>query len=400
MKIAVYESRLANFGGGGRHALMLALALAESHDVEFWHDGPLDPAEIQARWNASVESLRLREVPADDAAVSALTAGFEGFINAAQGRFVRPRARRSAFLSFFPTGVDLSPSGRARWAVGSLIRATGLAGALPAGLRERLRTLPTRAEIRALAAYDVIIANSEYSRRWVRHYWHRDSQVLYPPIEMLRPLPKENIILHVGRFFVGGHNKKHDVLVDAFRALLARLPAGEPWELHLAGGITPGVEHQAYADRIRDLATGLPVRIHHGINHAALAALYGRARIYWHATGYGVDLRRYPDQAEHFGMSIAEAMSAGAVPVVFAAGGPAEIIAPGQDGLVWRTPEALVKDTLELIQQPNRRALMSAAAIIRSRNFETRAFMRRARAMWNSITQRHPADTIAPSNDR
>jgi glycosyltransferase involved in cell wall biosynthesis len=385
MKIAVYESRLANFGGGGRHALMLALALAEAHTVELWHDGPVDPAAIQARWNVSTERLRLREVPPNDAAVSALTAELDGFINAAQGRFVRPRARRSAFLSFFPTGIDLSPSGRARWALGVLIRAAGLAGALPAGLRARLRTLPTRAEIHALAAYDAILANSEYSRRWVRHYWRRDSQVLYPPIDMLQPGIKENIILHVGRFFVGGHNKKHDVLVDAFRALLARLPIGESWELHLAGGITPGVDHLAYADRIRDLAAGLPVRIHHGIDHAALAALYGRARIYWHATGYGVDLRRYPDQAEHFGMSIAEAMSAGAVPVVFAEGGPAEIITPGHDGLVWRKVEALVDDTLALIREPARQAAMAAAAITRSRDFETQAFMRRARKLWRDV---------------
>jgi glycosyltransferase involved in cell wall biosynthesis len=387
MKIAVYDSRLAFFGGGGRHAMMLALALAEAHEVEFWHDGAVDPAIIRARWNLSVEGLRLREVPPDDAAVSVLTAGLDGFINASDARFVLPRARRSAFLSFFPSGVDLSLSGRARWTVGSLVRATNLGGALPAGLRERLRTLPTRADIQALAAYHAIIANSEYTRRWVRHYWQRDSQVLYPPIEMLQPLPKENLILHVGRFFVGGHAKRHDVLIDAFRALLARRLSGERWELHLVGNITPGAEHQAYADRIHDLAEGLPVSIHHGIDHAALATLYGRARIYWHATGYGVDLDRYPDQAEHFGMSVAEAMSAGAVPVVFAAGGPVEIITPGRNGLVWQTPAGLVEGTFRLIQEPAEQARMAAAAIMRSRDFETSAFRRRARTVWNAVSQ-------------
>jgi len=388
MRIAVYESRLANFGGGGRHALMAALALAEAHEVEFWHEGAVDPAGLQARWNVSVESLRLRVVPPDDAAISVRTAGFDGFVNAAQGRFVRPRARHSAFLSFFPTGVDLSLAGRARWMAGSLIRAANLGGALPTGMRERLRTLPTRAEIQALAAYDAVFANSEYSRRWVKHYWRRDSQVLYPPIELLHPGTKQNIILHVGRFFIGGHNKKHDVLIDAFRELLTRLPSGEGWELHLAGGITPGAEHQAYADRIRDMAAGLPVHIHHGIDHLALAGLFGRARIYWHATGYGADLQRYPDQAEHFGMSIAEAMSAGAVPVVFAAGGPAEIITPRRDGLVWQTPTALVEETLGLIMGPELQARMAAAAIARSRDFETRAFMRRAREVWADVVRR------------
>lgn len=387
MKIAVYESRLANLGGGGRHALMAALALAESHEVEFWHDHPVDPAVLQERWNVSIESLTMREMPHDDAFVSAMTAGLDGFINAAQGRFIQPRARHSAFLSFFPTGVDLSLSGRTRWMAGTLIRAAGLGGLLPARLQQRLATLPTWSEIQALAAYDAIFANSEYTRRWVRHYWHRDSLVLHPPIEMLPPLPKENIILHVGRFFVGGHNKKHDVLVEGFRALLARLPAGERWELFLAGSITPGANHQAYADRIRDLASGLPVRIHLALDHAALATLFGRARIYWHATGYGADLRRSPDQAEHFGMSIVEAMSAGAVPVVFAEGGPAEIITPGQDGLVWRTRESLVEETLELIRRPDRLATMATAAITRSRDFERRAFMRQMRALWDGIVR-------------
>ena len=387
MKIAVYESRLANLGGGGRHALMAALALAESHDVEFWHERPVDSALFRERWNMSVEGLRMREVPADDAAVSKMTAGMDGFINAAQGRFIRPRASHSAFLSFFPTGVDLSLSGRTRWAAGALIRAAGLGGLLSARLRKRLRTLPTQSEIQALAAYDAILANSSYTQRWVRHYWHRNSQVLHPPIELLQPLPKENLILHVGRFFVGGHNKKHDVMIDAFRELLARLPVSEHWELHLAGSITPGVDHQAYADRIRDLASGLPVRIHQAIDHAALGTLFGRARIYWHATGYGADLRRSPDQAEHFGMSIVEAMSAGAVPVVFAEGGPAEIILPGKDGLVWRTRDALIENTLELIRRPDRQAAMSAAAITRSRDFETRAFMRRTRALWDGIVR-------------
>ncbi|MEO6060301.1 MAG: glycosyltransferase [Thermoflexales bacterium] len=385
MTVAVYESRLANFGGGGRHALMLALVLADLADVEMWHEGPVDPEALRARWNISTDRLRLREVPSDTAAVSDLTAGLDGFVNAAQGRFIRPRARRSVFFSFFPTGIDLSHGGRARWLAGSLLRAAGLGSVLPPGLHERLRTLPTRSEIGALAAYDAVFANSEYSRRWVRHFWRRDAEVLYPPIEMIPPLPKKNLILHVGRFFVGGHNKKHAVLVEAFRDLLGRLPAGERWELHLAGGITPGAEHQAYADRIQARAAGLPVRFHLGIDHAGLADLIGRARIYWHATGYGVDLGRYPDRAEHFGMSVAEAMSAGAVPVVFAAGGPAEIVTGGRDGLIWRAPSELMNQTLALLADPARWAALSAAAMARARDFETDAFTRRARGLWQAV---------------
>lgn len=385
MTIAVYENRLPNLGGGGRHALMLALALADAAEVEMWHQGSLDREALRERWSVPVDRLRFCEVPADPAAVSALTARLDGFINAAQGRFTRSRARRSVFLSFFPTGVDLTPGGRARWLAGSLIRAAGLPGAMPAPLRARLATLPTRADIAALAAYDAIWVNSEYSRRWARHYWRRDASVLYPPIEAIPPGRKAKLILHVGRFFVGGHAKRHDVLIAAFRELLDRLPPGEAWELHLAGGIAPGAEHRAYADRIAALAGGLPVHLHYGASHAEIARLYSRAAIYWHATGYGMDLARYPDRAEHFGMSIAEAMAAGAVPIVFGAGGPAEIITDGRDGYVWRGPEELVARTLALMGDPDRCAALGRAAIARSRDFSIEAFNARARALWAGV---------------
>lgn len=383
MTIAVYESRLANLGGGGRHALMLALALAERAEVEMWHQGPLDPVALRERWGAPIEGVRFREVPTSLEAVSALTTGLHGFINAAQGRFVRSRARRSVFLSFFPTGVDRSPGGRVRWLVGSLIRATGLRGALPVPLRARLTTLPTRAEIAALAAYDAIWVNSEYSRRWARHYWGRDAGVLYPPIEAIAPAQKANLILHVGRFFVGGHHKRHDVLIAAFRELLGRLSPGHPWELDLVGGITPGGEHRAYADRISALAQGLPIRLRFGALRADVAGLYGRAALYWHATGYGADLARHPDQAEHFGMSIAEAMSAGAVPLVFGAGGPAEIVRDGQDGFSWRTVDELVTRTLSLIGNPAWREALGKAAIARSQDFSVERFKARVRSLWD-----------------
>jgi len=76
------------------------------------------------------------------------------------------------------------------------------------------------------------------------------------------------------------------------------------------------------------------------------------------------------------------------VPVVFAAGGPAEIITPRRDGLVWQTPTALVEETLGLIMGPELQARMAAAAIARSRDFETRAFMRRAREVWADVVRR------------
>ena len=387
MTIAVFESRLGNFGGGGRHALRAAIALAGQNDVEMWHTGQVDPEVLRARWNVPLERIRLVGVPDDDAAISARTAGLDGFINAAQGRFIHPRAKRSVFLSFFPTGIDLSAGGRMRWGAGSVLRVARLGRALPPTLRARLSVLPTRAQVRALAAYDAVWVNSAYSQRWATHYWHRDAEILYPPIDPVAPLPKTPTILHVGRFFVGGHNKRHDVLIEAFRALLARLPSGAPWRLVLAGSITPGDEHHAYARHIEALAAGLPVDLRFAPSHHEITGLIGRAALYWHAAGYGVDLQRYPDRAEHFGMSIVEAMTAAAVPVVFGAGGPAEIVTDGVDGQHWQTPAALVEQSLRLIDDPPLRERLGAAARLRSAAFTLEAFDARTRALWAWVTR-------------
>jgi glycosyltransferase involved in cell wall biosynthesis len=57
-------------------------------------------------------------------------------------------------------------------------------------------------------------------------------------------------------------------------------------------------------------------------------------------TGYGQDLDAHPESAEHFGIAIVEAMSAGIIPLAFNAGGPREILA--------RCPELLFNSLDEL----------------------------------------------------
>ena len=81
-----------------------------------------------------------------------------------------------------------------------------------------------------LSEYDEVWVYSEYVRRHVnglvRHYGLES-----PPIRVIAPpamwsgatkgLPWGNrrTVLTVGRFFVGGHNKRQDVVIDAFEGL-------------------------------------------------------------------------------------------------------------------------------------------------------------------------------------
>jgi len=216
------------------------------------------------------------------------------------------------------------------------------------------RSHPFRGRLR-LRGYDAIVCNSEYTRRWAERHGTAGvpARVVYPPIDvdLYRPLAKKPMILSVGRFFVGRHEKKHDVMIDAFRELRRR--GLEGWELHFVGSLRrhqPEALH--YLDDLRKRAHDLPVVFHVDAPIEEARRLYGESSLYWHATGHGVDEEATPQFLEHFGMSIVEAMAAGAVPIVVGKGGPLEIVRDGETGFFWATPEDLVRRTLEAARAP------------------------------------------------
>jgi glycosyltransferase involved in cell wall biosynthesis len=366
MRIAVFNHRLLSLGGGERLSLNIAQALASAnHDVDFLHCDATTPAEVQHRLNLSLDGIRLRRVALAHAEVSATSQEYDLFINSAHGQFVQPQAQRSALVCFFPIRVDWSRSGRWRWRVGHVLRR--LRPLLPAWLAARADGLPSRGEIAALRMYQAVWAITRYTQRWVRHYWQRDSALLYPLVEPMLALPKENSIISVGRFRAGPNNKKHEALARAFGEMV---DAGlQGWQLHIVGGLTDEPEHRRYFAELQAAAKPYSIHLHANLPHAHMAQLFGKARLYWHATGFGEDLAHFPDRAEHFGISIVEAMSAGCVPVVLNAGGQPEIVTHGQTGLLWRTSDELKAHTLQLVEQPNRLAALAMQAQQRSTTF-------------------------------
>jgi glycosyltransferase involved in cell wall biosynthesis len=244
-----------------------------------------------------------------------------------------------------------------------------------------------------LDSYDRVLANSAFTRRWIRAWWDRDSGVLYPPVT-LRPAPagaKGPVVLSVGRFFAAerGHSKKQLEMVGAWRALLDRPAArrvidAEGWRLHLVGGCSPA--DRAYLDEVRAAAEGLPVDLHVDAPGTELDALYHQASVYWHAAGLGEDEQAHPERMEHFGITTVEAMSAGAVPVAFAAAGPLEAFTDGVEGRHFRSVDGLVEATEALLTDPDGRARMAAAATARAEEFGMDAFTERLRAQVAAVT--------------
>lgn len=243
--------------------------------------------------------------------------------------------------------------------------------------------VPPPASLEWVDTYGALVSNSEFTRRWVERYWSCDSEVVYPPVTMHAGGEKAPVILSVGRFFAAemGHSKKQLELVRAFRRLNEQGVRG--WTLHLVGGCS--ADGQSYLDQVRREAAGYPVELHVNASGHELEALYGRASIYWHASGLGEDVERHPGRLEHFGITTAEAMSAGAVPVVIGLAGQLETVRHGVDGFHFRSLDGLCAQTRRLIDDEPLRRQMSTSAAARARTFSIEAFERRLRAVIEAL---------------
>ena len=186
-----------------------------------------------------------------------------------------------------------------------------------------------------LGTYDAIWANSEFTATHVAHRWGVVPQVVHPPCEQVPALDKRREIAVIGRFQgpgPGAPYKAQDFLVETFARMTDLHQAG--WRLVLAGGVRP--EDAGYLARLRRAAEGAPVDLRTNLPRTDMRALIGRASLYWHAQGVGHDGVRDPETQEHFGISTVEAMSAGAIPLVYGKAGPLEVVRGVEGVQPWR----------------------------------------------------------------
>lgn len=221
-----------------------------------------------------------------------------------------------------------------------------------------------------LKGWDLIIYNSNFTRKNSENNWPIKSEVIYPPVDVdkIRPLEKKRYILSVGRFFGYLKDKKHEVMIQAFKDLYATHNI-TGWSLNLVGSAQSGDE--IYLKQLRNLAKDLPVNFYPNLEYDKLIKLYGQSSIYWHAAGYGED---DPTKMEHFGISTVEAMAGGCVPVVIGKGGQPEIVEPGRSGFLWNNMKALEEYSLMLIQNEELMVKMAKKACLRAKYFSKEKF--------------------------
>ena len=341
MKVGIYDPYLNTLGGGERYIVEIAKSFLDDHEVSlFWNQSNI-LSELEERFGLKLPGLTVRpNIFGTETSLKKrllVSREFDYFFYISDGSFPLLLSKKIFPILQFPLSLPSQ------------------------------KTLKTRLKFRNVSA---VLCYSEFVKSYLEDTFTVPVKVLYPAVNQIGQVgKKEKIILSVGRFTRGNNKKNQEVLIKLFNDHHKDFPG---WKLVLAGGVLP-----SDLDYVKDLKRSAGTdRVEFKVNpkFTELEHLYRRAKIYWHAAGYGSDIEKNPEFAEHFGITCVEAMSAGCVPVVFSGGGLKEIVKDGENGLTWDEPLGLLQKTLELIDNGNRLEELSREAIKRAHDFSSGNF--------------------------
>ncbi|MEI7497737.1 MAG: glycosyltransferase [Candidatus Falkowbacteria bacterium] len=161
---------------------------------------------------------------------------------------------------------------------------------------------------------DTFIANSNFIARRITKYYKRDSQIIYPPVDVDR----FGISKEIGDFYlIGGRivpYKRIDITVEAFKKWGKKLVVfGDGVDLPRLKKIAAGAPNIEFVGRVDD---------------ATQAALYQKCLAFIHP------------QEEDFGITAVEAMASGRPVVAYGRGGILEIVANHKTGVFFHEQTA------------------------------------------------------------
>ncbi len=357
MKIAIFDPYLDTMSGGEKYMLTAALSLAKDHDVTIL-------------WDTSQKS--------EIALKAKRRFGFE----------LAPFAFKDSFFTKKVSLFSRLIQSRAYDAI--LVLSDGSIPLVSCDLvlhfQSPMEWVRADSFLSRIKLFRVkrFICNSVFTKEYIDKRFHIVSDIVYPPVSIQADGDlsiKENYILNVGRFGITGKGsslKKQDVLADVFSEMIKS--DLKNWKMVFIMSVMD--QEKIDCDKFIQKYKGQPIEFIINPTNAELWSWYKKSSIYWHASGFGEDIRAHPDRAEHFGIATVEAMGAGLIPIVINAGGQKEIVQNGVNGYLWDTKEELVKRTLEVIEDKKKRTEMAKASIDSVHHYSLEEFERKIQAIF------------------
>lgn len=356
MRIGIYDPYLDDTGGGEKYMLTMAEFLAKNHKVTVFWNNKEDLDRAARRFSLDLESVILARniFTSKVSTIKRLkeTAKYDAIIVLSDGSIPLVRAKLFMHIQRPLEHIKLN-------------------------FFDKIK----------MKRVSRIFCNSEFTKKFIDKTYGIHSDIIYPPVA-LHPLKlkKENTILHVGRFRpfdkVNGSKdyKKQYIMLNTFKEMVDQ--GLKNWKFVLA--VSVNTEGKDAFEDMKKKADDYPIEFELNKSNQALWENYSRAKIYWHASGFGENLVEHPEYAEHFGISTVEAMGARCVPVVINAGGQKEIVKDGINGFTWDTIEELKEKTLTLIDSPKLLDTLSTEAEKKAHDFSLEKFHESLNRMINS----------------
>lgn len=202
-----------------------------------------------------------------------------------------------------------------------------------------------RYDVQSAKKPDLLIANSQFQKEWIKEHYDQDSVVIYPPVDLstYQHYPqKENYYVAVGRF---AKMKRFDLLIEAFNQMPDK-------KLILIGDGELNDEFRAKAKTNIRFTGYLPAAQVYDFVKKAKAAIY-----------IGV---------EDFGIAAVEAQSAGTPVIAYKKGGISETVEHQKTGILF--PEQTDLSLIEAIQIFEKQSFDSLYISNHAQQFSTKRF--------------------------
>lgn len=379
-KAAIYDPYLDTLGGGERYCLTVAeILLSKDYQIDlFWSGSPDLISLAEKRFNLNLKNLNLKPD------IFGLTHPKIDLIEENLSNFAKsqPVVSQNVFqkfqhifkkyqtLSQYDLVFYLSDGSVPLLFAKKNFLHVQVPFILNITLKEKL------ANIFKTKLIKKVLCNSNFTSKFLSDFPATKIEVLYPPVDIEKfssSKNKDNIILSVGRFDNILNAKKQDVLIEAFEKLVHQNPKLN-WKLVLMGGSHDSPEKNNYLQHLKYMAKNLPIEFVVNPPFETLKEIYSKSKIYWHAAGFGVDELLHPEETEHFGMTVVEAMDSGLVPVVVAKGGLTEIVKDSQNGFLWQNIDELIAKTQLLFSTPKDLEKMAIKAQESAKSFSKQVF--------------------------
>lgn len=343
MQYALYSPYLNSFGGGEKYLATAAEIFAKKGRVVIFWDDPKILKQIEERFNLNLKKIEIQP-------------------NIFKENFFKRWLVLKSFDLVFTLSDGSIPTPFAKKNILHFQQPFILPG----------KTFKNKLKLKKYT----VVCNSKFTKKYIDQSFGINSIVVYPPVDInfFKPEKKENVILSVGRFLPDGMGKKQEILIEAFRKVVRdKIQEFRNWSLYLAGS----VGEKSYFNSLQKKAKNLPIKFFPNVDASTLKNLYGMSKIYWHVKGYGEDISKNPQFAEHFGIAIVEAQSAGCVPIVFKAGGVTEIIRDGVNGFFWTDLSELIEKTKKLSSNKNLLISFQKNSLTNAKKFSKEIFAKK-----------------------